>query len=110
MIYLPESEGYREILPGIFLKTLAYGDSTQLCHFKLKKGALIPEHQHPEEQSGYLLSGKLRLFGEAGEKIVNPGSSWSFKGDVRHGAEALSECELVEVFSPVRPQYLPQKE
>jgi quercetin dioxygenase-like cupin family protein len=106
MIYQPEPAPYTELLPGVFIKPLTLGDNSMLCEFHLKQGALIPEHQHPHEQSGYLVSGQLRLFGAEGEQIVQPGSSWNFKGGVPHGAEALTEVTLIEVFSPVREDYL----
>lgn len=109
MQYKPDPSNYRELLPGIFMKTLAYGENSHLCEFKLKQGAVIPAHQHPQEQTGYLVHGSLRFFGDEGETVVEPGCSWNFKGGVIHGAEALVDSVVIEVFSPVRPDYLPQK-
>lgn len=107
MQYKPDPSNYRQLLPGITIKTLVYGDKTLLTEFRIQQGAVIPAHQHPHEQTGYLVSGKLRFFGDEGECIVEPGCSWSFKGGVMHGAEALADTLLVEVFSPVREDYLP---
>lgn len=108
MIYTPDPSDYDELLPGVFKKTLTYGDNSLLCEFRLHQGALIPAHQHPHEQAGYLVSGSLRFFGDEGETVVQPGCSWTFKGGVVHGAEALQDTLLVEVFSPLRVEYLPQ--
>lgn len=107
MRYTPDPEGFHELLPGITLKTLVYGERTLLCEVHLAKGAVLPKHHHPEEQSGYLVSGTLRFFGAEGEAVVRPGASWTFKSDVPHGAEALEDSVAVEVFSPVRASYLP---
>ena len=109
MLYLPDPSNYRELLPGVFFKTLVYGDKSLLSEFQLKQGALIPAHQHPHEQTGYLVRGRVRFFGDEGEAIVEPGCSWSFKGGVVHGAEALEDTLLVEVFSPLREEYLPKE-
>ena len=108
MQYKPDPSNYKELVPGVFMKPLAYGDKSLLCEFKFLKGAKIPPHQHPHEQTGYLVKGSLRFFGDEGETVVVPGCSWSFKGGVIHGAEALEETTAIEVFSPVREDYLPK--
>ncbi len=107
MLYTPDASNYKEILPGVFMKPLTHGSKTLLCEFRLKMGAKIPEHQHPQEQTGYLVSGALRLFGDDGEAIVEFGHSWNFKGGISHGAEALEDSVVIEVFSPLRNDYLP---
>jgi quercetin dioxygenase-like cupin family protein len=38
---------------------------------------------------------------------AKPGDSWCIPGDVVHGAEILEDSVVVEVFSPVREDYLP---
>ncbi|MCA9977929.1 MAG: cupin domain-containing protein [Anaerolineales bacterium] len=99
--------GYKELLPGVHLKTLVYGDKSLLSQFWFEKGAKIPTHQHPQEQTGYLISGRL-AFIVAGEAIVaEAGDSWSIPGDVPHSADVLEEAIVIEVFSPVREDYLP---
>jgi len=106
MILKAKPEGYKPLIEGITLKNLAYGEKTHLIQVKLGKGAVIPEHQHPQEQTGYLLSGKLRfVYGEE-EAIVLPGDSWSFSGGTIHSAEALEDTIVLECFSPLREDYL----
>ena len=107
MLYQPDPSNYKELLPGVFMKTLTYGDNSLLCEFQLKQGAVIPAHQHPQEQTGYLVQGSLRFFGDEGETVVKAGCSWSFKGGVVHGVEVLEDTVAIEVFSPVRPDYMP---
>jgi quercetin dioxygenase-like cupin family protein len=93
---------------GILRTTMAYNEQLMLCHFILRKGARVPFHGHEAVQNGYLIRGKLRMLWETGrEFIAEPGSGWCFDAHVRHGAEALEECEAVECFSPVRPEYFP---
>jgi quercetin dioxygenase-like cupin family protein len=109
MQYKPDSADYKELVPGVFMKTLTHGENSLLCEFQIKKGAIIPAHQHPQEQTGYLVHGSLRFFGDEGETIVEPGYSWNFKGGVIHGAMALVDTVAIEVFSPIRQDYLAQK-
>lgn len=107
MFYKPDSTNFREILPGIFMKALTFGDNSLLCEFHLKRGSIVPLHQHSQEQTGYLVTGLMRFSGDDGDFNVEPGSSWCFKGGVAHAANILEDSVLIEVFSPVRQDYLP---
>lgn len=100
-------EGYLEPVEGIEMKTLAYGEKSLLTRFRLEKGAQLPAHSHPHEQTGYLVSGKMIL--HVGEKSheVSPGDSWCIAGDVEHRAQVMEDSVAIEVFSPVREDYLP---
>jgi quercetin dioxygenase-like cupin family protein len=99
-------EGYNLLLKGVRLKNLIHGDKTHLTKVLIAKGAVIPLHKHGNEQTGYLLSGKLRFFSGDQEFIVLTGDSWTFPGNVPHGAEGLEESVVLECFSPVREDYL----
>jgi len=97
----------RQLMEGIHLTTLVHGEKTLMGQFKIARGSAIPAHSHPHEQTGILISGKLR-FNVAGEiQEVEAGDSWCLPGDVEHAAEALDDSVVIEVFSPVREDYLP---
>ncbi|NLE23699.1 MAG: cupin domain-containing protein [Actinobacteria bacterium] len=100
-------DGFADVLPGIRRKTLSYGRETLMTEFRLRAGAQLPLHDHPQEQTGYLVSGRLRLTIGAQTHEVAPGDSWSIPGGVSHGAEVLADAVAIEVFSPVRRDYLP---
>ena len=108
MIIQADPSNYRELHPGVGIKTLVFGDRSLVSELHLKKGAVIPSHQHPEEQSGYLVRGSLRFFGDEGETFVEPGGSWNFKGGTLHGVEAITESVIIGFYSPVRKDLLPQ--
>lgn len=97
--------GYVKMLEGIERKTLVYGNNTLLCEFKLAKGKLLPMHQHPHEQTGYLVTGHMILIIDGERHEMKPGDSWTINGNVEHGAEIIEESLAVEVFSPVRDDY-----
>jgi quercetin dioxygenase-like cupin family protein len=98
---------YVDALPGIRRKTLAYGSRTILTEFRLDAGADLPVHDHPYEQTGYLVTGRLRLSIGPETRVMSPGDSWSVPGGVPHGGVAEDDSVAVEVFSPVREDYLP---
>lgn len=90
------------------LKTLAHGKKTLLSEFKLSIGTVIPEHHHPHEQTGYLVSGAVILTIDGKVYDVKPGDSWCIESEVLHGVQVLEDSVVVEVFSPVREDYLPE--
>ncbi|MCU0914287.1 MAG: cupin domain-containing protein [Planctomycetes bacterium] len=101
------AEGYRQALPGIRTKTICYGARTLMTEFLLEQGSTLPVHAHPHEQTGYLVAGCIRLRIGTAEHEVRPGDSWCILGGVPHGAQILKDSVAVEVFSPVREDYLP---
>lgn len=103
------TEGYRELVPGIRMRSLALGADTHLVEVYLAQGAILSEHHHINEQPGYLVSGKLKLVVDGVEHIAGPGDSWSIPPDVPHWAETLEDSLAIEVFSPIREDYLPKE-
>lgn len=99
-------KGYIRVLEGICIKTVAYGRDTLMTEFRLEKGAALPEHAHEQEQTGYLVAGKIRLFIDGASQVMNPGDSWMIPPNVPHRAEILEDSTAIEVFSPCREDYL----
>lgn len=98
--------GYSEPLKGVQLKTLVHGEKTHLIEFKLQKSSILPAHSHPHEQTGYLVSGRLKF--RIGDETFDTtaGDSWSIPGGTDHAAEVLEDSLVIEVFSPLRKEYL----
>jgi quercetin dioxygenase-like cupin family protein len=107
MFASPTGEGFVPALPGIERKTLVHGERTLATEFRMKAGSSLPVHAHPYEQTGYLVAGRVRLSigGQASEATA--GASWCIPADVPHGAEILEDSVALEIFSPVRSDYLP---
>ncbi len=97
--------GYVPALTGIVRKTMGVGAHTLLAEFKLSKGAVIPAHSHPQEQTGYLVSGHLHFKIAGVEHEVRAGGSWTIPGGVEHGVNVIEDSVAIEVFSPVRDDY-----
>jgi quercetin dioxygenase-like cupin family protein len=99
--------GYAPALDGIERKTLVHGDKTLLTEFRLRKGSTLPRHAHPHEQTGYLVNGRIRVSIGTEQYEAQAGDSWCIPGGVEHGADILEDSVAIEVFSPVREDYLP---
>ena len=101
-----EDSPTEEISEGVLMKPLAYGEKTLLTEITFEKGGKLPSHSHPHEQTGYLVSGRVELtIGEETYEVL-PGDSWSILGGVTHKAEVKEDSKAIEVFSPVREEYL----
>jgi quercetin dioxygenase-like cupin family protein len=109
MFYKKSDEGYHSRIQGIDQKTLVYGEKTLLTEFRLARGSLVPKHSHPYEQTGYLISGHMVFIVGHERRDTRPGDSWCIATDAEHSAEVIEDSVAVEVFSPVREDYLPDK-
>lgn len=108
MFYKKDFGNYRQAFDGVKFKTLTYGDNTSLGEFLLEKGYVIPNHKHPNEQTGYLVSGKITLAIDGKDFEAEAGDSWNIPGNVEHSVTVHQDSVVVEVFSPARKDYLPQ--
>ncbi|MBA3028206.1 MAG: cupin domain-containing protein [Desulfobacteraceae bacterium] len=101
--------GYLNPVEGIHHKTIAFGKNTLMAEFLLHANSKLPRHSHPHEQTGYLISGHIRLFIGDESFLCHPGDSWCIPGNVEHSADVIENAVAIEVFSPVREDYLPKK-
>ena len=91
---------------GIFRTTLSFHQQSMLCHFKLTRGSSIALHNHEAVQHGYVLSGRLRFLLNDGKSfIATAGMSYAFDSWEHHGAQALEDSEVLDFFTPMRPEY-----
>lgn len=95
-----------EMLPGVMRRTLNHGARTSVHELRLQRGATVPAHTHPHEQTGYLVSGRMRFSMPGLSKDLGPGDSWLVPSDVEHSVTALENCVAIDVFSPVREEFL----
>jgi quercetin dioxygenase-like cupin family protein len=106
MFYKKDLSNYRETVTGVTYKTLTYGAKTSLGEFHLQKGYEIPNHSHPHEQTGYMVSGKIAFTIDGKDYNAEAGDSWNIPGNVEHSVKVHEDSLLIEVFSPVREDYL----
>jgi quercetin dioxygenase-like cupin family protein len=82
------------------------GEREMLAQIYLKRGALVPMHSHESEQMTYVLQGALRLLVAGEEVIVREGEVLHIPSGVAHQAEALEDTFELDVFSPVRSDWI----
>jgi quercetin dioxygenase-like cupin family protein len=90
-------------------RRLITGERMMLAHVYLEKGAVVPMHQHENEQLTYVLDGGLRFWigSEDAEPIdVTSGQVLTIPSNLPHKAQALEDTLDVDVFSPPRQDWL----
>ena len=82
------------------------GEREMLAQIYLKRGALVPMHAHESEQMTYILQGALRFVVDGEEVTVREGEVLHIPSGTPHQAEALEDTFELDVFSPVRQDWL----
>ena len=98
-----------ERLSPLLGRKLITGSRMMLAHVYLKKGCIVPKHQHENEQLTYILEGALRFWigdDESQELIVRAGEVLHIPSNVPHKAEALEDTLDVDIFDPPRQDWL----
>jgi quercetin dioxygenase-like cupin family protein len=92
-------------VPGCRMRT-PHGQHLMLSYLEMDAGAEVPLHDHPHEQGGVLLSGRLQLTIGDETRIVEAGSFFLIPSGVPHRAVAVDgPVRVLDVFSPVREDY-----
>ena len=82
------------------------GEREMIAQIYLKRGALIPRHSHESEQMTYILQGALRFLVGSEEVTVREGEVLHIPANVAHQAEALEDTFELDIFSPIRQDWL----
>jgi quercetin dioxygenase-like cupin family protein len=96
----------KEVMNDKLARRLVTGEKAMLAQIFLKKGALVPTHQHESEQITYILEGALLFRVEGKEVTVGKGQVLLIPSNVPHSAEALDDTLDLDVFSPIRQDWI----
>ena len=99
----------REQVTPMLDRKLLTGERVMLAQVHLKKGCIVPRHQHEHEQLAYILAGALKFWigeDERREVVVRAEEVLHLPSNVWHKAEALDETVVLDVFCPPREDWL----
>lgn len=91
--------------PGVTRRTMASGDRLTLMRIEIAAGQVVPEHAHPHEQAGTVVSGIVSVRLGQTTTICVAGDAYLIPGDLPHEVTAIEDAVLIECFSPVREDY-----
>jgi quercetin dioxygenase-like cupin family protein len=91
---------------GVHRKIMGYDDNIMLVHVAFDKGGVGPMHKHVHSQVTYVQKGKFEV--TIGDKttILKKGDGFYIPPNVLHGAICLEDGELLDVFSPIREDFI----
>ncbi len=104
--YFRWSDVESEQLKADLSRQLVVGDELMLARVLLKKGCIVPEHSHVNEQITYILEGALRFWIDGKVMDVHAGEVLCIPSNLPHQAEALEDTVDLDVFYPPRQDWL----
>ena len=87
-------------------RQMVHTETMTVARILLAKGAVVPRHQHDNEQVSTLLEGRLRFVLGEEERLVSPGETLTIPSQLPHEVEALETSVVLDVFSPVREDWV----
>jgi len=96
----------KELGGGVSRKVLSYDQTIMVCELTFKKGAVGSLHHHPHHQIGYVISGSFEVECSGEKKLLKAGDSYLIAPDEIHGVVALEDSKLLDVFTPMREDFV----
>ena len=94
----------KEIFPGLKGK-FVHGEKITWVFWNVKKDSIVPKHNHIHEQIMHVVTGKFEFVLNNDKKTYSDGDFVVIPSNVPHSGKALTDCKLMDVFSPVREEY-----
>lgn len=91
---------------GVKRKIMGYDDKIMLVNVHFDEGGIGPMHEHYHSQVTYVVSGEFELTIGNETKIMKGGDAFYIPPHVMHGAICKKEGVLIDVFSPIREDFM----
>ncbi|RMH14945.1 MAG: cupin domain-containing protein [Gemmatimonadetes bacterium] len=95
----------REVLPG-YRARFVHSERTTHAYWEIDGGVPLPEHAHPHEQIVNMLEGEYELSVGGEAHVLRAGDVLVIPPGVPHSGRSLTDCRILDVFAPVREDYL----
>ena len=96
----------KEVMSDLITRRIITGDKAMVAQVFIAKGAVVPEHRHESEQITYIMEGALKFELEGREVVVSKGQVLRIPSNVPHRAVALEDTLDLDIFSPIRHDWL----
>ncbi|MDW3196032.1 MAG: cupin domain-containing protein [Cytophagales bacterium] len=100
---LNEIEG-KELLPG-FAGKFVHTATMTIAHWEIKEGSILPLHDHVHEQVVNMIEGELEMTIGGETRVMTAGQTFAITSSVPHEGKALTDCKVIDVFTPAREDY-----
>jgi quercetin dioxygenase-like cupin family protein len=106
LLHVPWNSVAVESLNPLLGRHFVVGQNIMLARVLLKKGCIVPEHSHPNEQLTFIAEGALKFWIDGKVIVVNAGEVLTIPPNMPHKAEALEDTVDFDVFSPPRADWM----
>lgn len=96
----------QQVDKGVARQLCGYDDSILMARAEFAVGAIGIVHAHPHSQVTYVESGEFDVYIDGVEKRLGPGDSFYVQPNLEHGAVCRKAGVLIDVFSPIREDFL----
>jgi unsaturated pyranuronate lyase len=96
----------KDVLNEHIARKIVTGEKAMVAQIFIAKGGIVPEHYHESEQISYILEGALKFSLEGKEVVVGKGQVLHIPSNVPHSAVALEDTVDLDIFSPIRTDWL----
>jgi unsaturated pyranuronate lyase len=104
--HIPWSSVELEDLNPLLQRHFIVGQNVMVARVLLKKGCIVPEHSHHNEQITYILEGALKFWIDGKEIVVNAGEVLTIPPHMPHKAEAVVDTVDLDIFNPPREDWI----
>src|SRR5271163_4788151 len=104
--YIPWHTIPLEELNPLLQRQFVVGQEIMLARVLLKKGCIVPEHSHHNEQITYILEGALKFWIDGREIVIHAGEVLTIPPNMPHKAEAVEDTVDLDIFNPPRADWI----
>ncbi|MGF2411026.1 cupin domain-containing protein [Ferruginibacter sp.] len=101
---------WQQMAEGVRRKIMAYDDRLMLVRVEFETGGIGTVHQHHHTQISHVESGVFEVEIDGKKKILSAGDAFYIPPNVWHGAVCIEAGVLIDVFSPMREDFITVKE
>ena len=98
--------GWEDMGKGVWRKIMSYDEKLMLVKVKFKAGAIGALHHHPHLQISYIAEGEFEVTMGNETKLLKAGDVYYAVENVQHGVICIKDGLLVDIFSPMREDFL----
>jgi quercetin dioxygenase-like cupin family protein len=104
--YIESENSWEYVSEGVKRQITGYDVSIMMVKVAFETGGIGPIHQHYHSQTSYVVSGKFEVTINEEKKILQTGDAFYIAPNILHGAICLEAGILIDVFSPIREDFI----
>ncbi len=106
LFFRQNEQGWEVIDENVKRQIVGYDETMMMVNVHFKTGGIGPIHDHMHTQSTYIAEGKFEVTIDGETKLLKKGDSFFIPSEVNHGVKCLEEGILVDVFTPLREDFI----